>query len=117
MDWNVDLDRVIEAGLESASRLVCCLPSAARRCISLVLFELLSVELLMLARDVHPQAPFSTYRARAIDLKSYTVRWDCWRAEVDVWRISRQIRRAIVFERQEVDGVVVDLLWRHFDVG
>ena len=85
-------------------------------CHSLVFFELLSIELLILARNVHPQTALATYRTCAIDLESYTVGWDGGRAEVDVGRVAGQIWRAIVFERQQVDGAVVHLLWRHIGV-
>lgn len=68
----------------------------------------------MLARDVHPQTALSAYRARAVDLESHTVCWDGGWAEVYVWWIAGQIWRAIVFEGQEVDSAVVDLLWGHF---
>ena len=84
---------------------------------SLVFFELLPIELLMLAWDVHPQASLATYRARAVDLESYTVGWEGGWAEIDVGRVARQIGRAVVFEGQQIDGVVVHLLWRHAGVG
>ena len=113
MDWNVDLDHIIEARLESVQRSAQgSLPACPRRN-SLVLFEFLPIELLVLAGNVHPQAALSTYRARGIKLESYTVCWERRWSEIDVWRISREVRRAIVLEGQEVDGVVVDLLWRH----
>ena len=80
---------------------------------SLVLLELLPVERLMLARDVHPQTPFPTYGACAVDLEPHTVRWDRWWRQVDVWRLAWKVWRAVVLERQEVDGLVVDFLRSH----
>lgn len=113
MNWNVDIDHIVEARLEPVWKSAQCWLQVRSGHNSLVLFERLPIKLLMLAWNVHPQAPLSTYRARAFNFESYTVCWDCRWSEVDVWRISRKIGRAIVFERKEVDGVVVDLLWRH----
>ena len=69
--------------------------------------------MLAFARNIDPQASFPAYRARAVDLESHAVCWNGGRAEVDVWQFARQIGRAVVLERQEVDGVVVGLVRRH----
>src|ERR1700761_9105361 len=72
---------------------------------SLVLLERLSIEGLMLARNVHPQASFASDGAGPIDLKPHAISRNGWRREVDVRRLAGEIGRSIVFERQEVDGV------------
>lgn len=91
VDWDVDFDRIIEAGLQSGAKSASCTAHCVRTYHSLVFFELLSIELLMLAWNIHPQTSLATYRARAIDLESYTVGWDGGWAEVDVGRIAGQI--------------------------
>ncbi len=113
VDWHIDLDHVIEARLESVEVSVC---QSLERMSQLGLLELpkaLSIELVVLVGYVDPQTAFASDGARAIDLESDAVGREGRRWHVDVGRVTRQIRRAIVLQRQEVDGVVVHLLWRH----
>lgn len=109
MDRDVDLDRLVERGLESgigASVPLATFAEPGRG--SLVLVELLPVELLVLPRDVHPEAAFSAYRAGAVDLEANAVGGHGGWRQVDVLATG-EIRRAVILERKIVHVVMVHL--------
>ena len=62
---------------------------------------LLAIELLALGRDIHPETSLPADGARALNLEPDLVMRAGARRKVDV--VTRNVRRAIVPQRQEVD--------------
>lgn len=80
---------------------------------SLVFPEALAVKLLAFGWQVHPKATFTANGACSLDFKTNAVMRRCDLREVHVGTVAGEVRRAIVAEREQVDGAVVDLSRRH----